>query len=119
MNYTMKQKIALIVALFTPLMLVFSSIPATEAQQYTNYEHDKSIEKVLVEKRKGSGSYANYIVKICADESTMKLGKFLIHSDMETMTLDFNRTLAKGECTFAGAVIKNQNLENLGASFLN
>ena len=115
----MKQKITLIVALLAPLMLVFSSIPVTEAQQYTNYERDKTIEKVLVEKRKGTGSYANYIVKICADESTMKLGKLLIHSDMETMTLEFNKSLAKGSCTFAGAVIKNQNLENLGASFLN
>ncbi|MCV0366299.1 MAG: hypothetical protein K5798_03410 [Nitrosopumilus sp.] len=115
----MKQKIALIVALFAPLILVFSSIPATEAQQYTDYEHDKSIEKVLVEKRKGNPTYANYIVKICAEESSKKLGKLLIHSDMESITLDFNRSLAKGDCTFAGAVIKNKNIENLGASFLN
>ncbi|ABX13104.1 hypothetical protein [Nitrosopumilus maritimus] len=115
----MKQKILLLAALFAPLLLVFSNIPAAEAQQSTNYEHDPNIEKVIVEKREGTAGYANYLVKICADDSSMKLGKMMLHSDLDQILLEFNKSLAKGDCTFAGAVLKNSNLDSLGATFLN
>ena len=60
----------------------------------------------------------NYTVKVCANDYPMAIHSVILKSDMDKQVLGFNKTIKKGDCTYAAAVMKAKDGKTLGAELI-
>lgn len=100
--------------------LIFTSIQSTEAISY--YGHDGSVgeylEKTVVKPYPGKKDTWTYVVKACATSHNIGIAGVILKSDIDQQTLGVNKSLAKGKCSFYGAVMKAKDGKTLGAELI-
>jgi len=100
--------------------MIFASIQATEAIPY--YGHDGSVseylEKSVVKPYPGKKDTWTYIVKACATSHNIGIAGVILKSDIDKQVLGVNKSLAKGKCSFYGAVMKAKDGKTLGAELI-
>ena len=100
--------------------LIFASIQSTEAASY--YGHDGSVseylEKTVVKPYPGKKDTWTYIVKACATTHNLGVAGVILKSDIDQQVLGVNKSIAKGKCTFYGAVMKAKDGKTLGAELI-
>lgn len=116
----MKKKLAVSITSIIAASLLMSSYQPTDAVEYYGHDGsiDKSMKKVAVEPLKGKNGLWNYVVKICANDYPMAIHSVTLKSDMDKQVLGFNKTLKKGDCTYASAVMKAKDGKTLGAELI-
>ena len=100
--------------------MIFASIQSTEAVEY--YGHDGSVskflEKSVVKPYPGKKDTWTYVVKACATTHNLGIAGVVLKSDVDQQVLGVNKSLAKGKCTFYGAVMKAKDGKTLGAELI-
>lgn len=102
------------------LSLIFTSLQFTEAASY--YGHDGSVsenlEKTVVKPYPGKKDTWTYVVKACATTHNLGIAGVILKSDIDQQVLGVNKSLAKGKCSFYGAVMKAKDGKTLGAELI-
>ena len=102
------------------ITMIFASVQATEAIPY--YGHDGSVsqylEKSVVKPYPGKKDTWTYIVKACATTHNIGIAGVVLKSDIDKQVLGVNKSLAKGKCSFYGAVMKAKDGKTLGAELI-
>jgi hypothetical protein len=106
-----------LVGIFALVVLLITSIAAqhpTDAVTYENQQESKYVKQKIVEPLKGKNGWWKYLLKVCADDRNVGIAEIVLSSDMETIYQGVNKGLAKGKCTYFGAVMKAKNGNTLG-----
>lgn len=111
----MKTKLA-ILASIVAAALVLSSYQSGSAVQYE--PDDEYITKVKVEPYKGKQDLWVYIVKVCAEDKSLRVVEVILKSDMAEIHEGVNKSIPKGKCSFYGAVMKAKDGSTLGAELV-
>ena len=111
----MKTKLV-ILASIVAAALVLSSYQSGSAVQYE--PDDEYITKVKVEPYKGKQDLWVYIVKVCAEDKSLRVVEVILKSDMAEIREGVNKSIPKGKCSFYGAVMKAKDGSTLGAELV-
>jgi hypothetical protein len=96
------------------LVVSVASLHTTDAVTYEKQEDSKYVKQKIVEPLKGKNGWWKYLLKVCADDRNLGIAEIVLSSDMETIYQGVNKGLAKGNCTYFGAVMKAKNGNTLG-----
>jgi len=116
----LKAKLLALIALTAVTGLLFSTTQSGDAQTYYGHDGsvDKYITKVKVDKLKGKGDLWAYIVKACPDDRNIRIAEVILRSDVSERHLGVNKYLAKGKCSYYGAVMSAKDSKTLGAEII-
>jgi len=106
--------------IFAPLQNSEAALSASNTVSYTSSDGsvDKYMTKLVVQPYKKGSQYWSYIVKVCATDYPLAVATVELKSDMEKVLLGVNSVIAKGKCSFYGAVMKANDGKTLGATML-
>jgi hypothetical protein len=120
MEDKMSKKLFVVSAIILSALLLFSVYQPSNAVPY--YGHDGSIdkymEKVKVQPYKGKKDLWVYIVKACATDHSIGVAGVILKSDIDQKSLGVNKNIAKGQCSYYGAVMKAKDGNTLGAELI-
>lgn len=116
----MKKRITISIFSIIAASLLFAAYQPSDAVTYYGHDGsiDKTMKKVAVDPIKGKSGLWNYTVKICANDYPMAIHSVKLKSDTEQIVLGFNKTLKKGDCTYAASVMKAKDGKTLGAELI-
>lgn len=96
------------------LVVAIASLHTTDAATYEKQEDSKYVKQKIIEPLKGKNGWWKYLLKVCADDRNVGITEVVLSSDMETIYQGVNKGLAKGKCTYFGAVMKAKDGNTLG-----
>lgn len=106
--------------IFAPLQNSEAAPSTSNTTSYSGNDGsvDKYMTKLVVQPYKKGSQYWSYIVKVCATDYPLAVATVDLKSDMEKVSLGVNNVIAKGKCSFYGAVMKANDGKTLGATML-
>lgn len=116
----MKKTLIIVLISMVSISLFLSTQQNSNAVTYPSYDGsvDKYITKVKVDKLKGKGDLWAYIVKACPDDRNIGIAEVILRSDVSERHLGVNKYLAKGKCSYYGAVMSAKDGKTLGAEII-
>lgn len=87
----------------------------------TYYGHDGSVDEHMTKTVKSYAGKPNwwvYTVEICATDRNLSIATVTLKSDMDEKHSSGFKTVKRGDCTVAGAVMKAKDSSTLGATML-
>ena len=96
--------------------------PSEGASSISYAKHDGSVDQYII--KKVVKPYADkpnwwvYIVEICATDRNLSVSTVTLKSDIDEKHSSGFKTIKRGDCTVAGAVMKAKDSSSLGATML-
>ena len=119
----MKSKITTIIVSIAISALLFPMYQPSEGASSISYaKHDGSVDqhitKKVVKPYADKPNWWVYIVEICATDRNLSVSTVTLKSDIDEKHSSGFKTIKRGDCTVAGAVMKAKDSSTLGATML-
>jgi hypothetical protein len=93
---------------------MIASLHTIDAATYEKQENFKYVKQKITEPLKGHPGWWKYLIKVCADDYSLAITEVVLSSDMEKVYQGVNKGIAKGKCSYYGAVMKAKDGNSLG-----
>ena len=115
----MKKKTTIVASLAIASLLFAVYQPGNAV---TYYGHDGSVDEYMTKKTvkpyAGKSNLWVYTVEICATDRNLSISTVTLKSDIDEKHSSGFKTIKRGDCTVAGAVMKAKDSSTLGATML-
>ena len=115
----MKKKTTIVASLAIASLLFAVYQPGNAV---TYYGHDGSVDEHMTKKTvkpyAGKSNLWVYTVEICATDRNLSISTVTLKSDIDEKHSSGFKTIKRGDCTVAGAVMKAKDSSTLGATML-
>ncbi len=115
----MKKKTTIVASLAIASLLFAVYQPGNAV---TYYGHDGSVDEHMTKKTvkpyAGKPNWWVYTVEICATDRNLSVSTVTLKSDIDEKHSSGFKTIKRGDCTVAGAVMKAKDSSTLGATML-
>ena len=106
--------IKLLGVLLMALVVMASTFVHTDAVPYEKQADSKYVKEKIVKPYSGKSGWWIYILTVCADDHNIGIAEVILSSDTDIRYLGVNKSIAKGDCSTYGAVMKANNGNTLG-----
>lgn len=103
-----------LVVLLMALVVMASTFVHTDAVPYEKQADSKYVKEKIVKPYSGKSGWWIYILTVCADDHNIGIAEVILSSDTDIRYLGVNKSIAKGDCSTYGAVMKANNGNTLG-----